>query len=163
MSKLVSCGARSVGNMAKKQRKRGAHPLPAISEEMKAWAAALGGELETWPKVTSKPMFGMTAYYLGEKIFAVLPKHRGFVSEKSIGIRIDGMDEPEAEELKKDKRVTRNPIGSKWMSFEIDGPRDLNSALDYLAQGYELCRKAKKPKAEPKKSSKTAARKKSTT
>src|SRR5437868_3513685 len=37
--------------------------LPKITEEMKAWSAALGAEVTTWPGVTTRPMFGLTAVY----------------------------------------------------------------------------------------------------
>jgi hypothetical protein len=40
-----------------------AQPLPPVSEQMKAWSAALTGELRDWPQITLKPFFGFTALY----------------------------------------------------------------------------------------------------
>jgi hypothetical protein len=125
--------------MPEKQR-RGAHALPKISEEMKQWSAMLGNELSGWPKVSSKPMFGMTAYYRGENIFAVLPKTRGFQSSKGIAFRFESISEKLAVELKGDARVISNPIGKKWITFEVENAKDVNAALEWLIRAYELSR-----------------------
>ncbi len=123
----------------KKRRNRAM--LPAVSEAMAQWAAAIGTELETWPKVSKRPMMGMTAYYVGKKIFAVVPKTRSFFADKGIGVRIETFSEKQLSELMKDKRALTNPIGKKWVSFEVDAPGDLREVLRWLSEAYEGERK----------------------
>ncbi len=135
--------------MAKKSptRKKGMHKLAAISEEMQQWCAALEAELATWLKVVSKPMFGMTAYYVGEQIFAVLPKTKAFFAPKAIGIRTESLAKETLEELARDSRSLNNPIGKKWVSFQVDGAPDLRAAIQWLSEAYEASRrKPSKPK-----------------
>ena len=43
------------------------HPQPAISEEMKAWSAALVTETADWPYISQRSFFGFTALYLPRK------------------------------------------------------------------------------------------------
>jgi hypothetical protein len=128
---------------------RGAHTLPKISEEMKQWSAMLGNELSEWPKVSSKPMFGMTAYYRGENIFAVLPKTRGFESSKGIAFRFETISAKLAVELKQDARVITNPIGKKWITFEVANAKDVNAALEWLSRAYEFSREKKRSPENP--------------
>ena len=123
--------------MAKKKTHKGSHPLANISEEMKQWSAMLGAELENWPKVSSKPMFGMTAYYTGEQIFAVLPKTKSFGASNGIGFRFEEISDKLAQELKKDARVISNPIGKQWITFVIEEPKDVNAAIGYLMRAAE--------------------------
>lgn len=63
--------------------------LVPISEEMKAWAAALEREAADWPRVSRKPMFGMTALYRGQQIFAVLPRTRGMGSPNALAFKLE--------------------------------------------------------------------------
>ena len=128
--------------MAKKPTK-GAHPLRPISEEMKQWSAMLGTELGDWPQVSTKPMFGMTAFYRGQQIFAVLPKTRAFGSENGVAFRFEAISKKMAESLRSDARVLTNPIGSKWITFEVKNSKDLNAALEWMSLAYEASRKLK--------------------
>jgi hypothetical protein len=50
--------------------------LLKIDAEMQRWCAQIDDELASWPDVTSRPMFGMTAYYRGTIIFAAVPRTR---------------------------------------------------------------------------------------
>ena len=50
--------------------------LPPVSEQMKAWSSALGGEIGGWPQVSTRPFFGLTALYRKDRIFALLPRTR---------------------------------------------------------------------------------------
>ena len=129
------------------KQKRGAHSLPKISEEMKQWSAMLGSELATWPNVSAKPMFGMTAYYRAEQIFAVLPKTRGFQTPKGIAFRFASISEKLARELTSDSRVLGNPIGKKWITFEVENAKDVNAALEWLSRAYEAADKSSSPRA----------------
>jgi len=61
---------------------------------MKQWCALLEGEVETWPQVRSRPMFGMRAFYRGKRIFACIPRTRALGSANAIILKF-----PHASEL----------------------------------------------------------------
>src|SRR5437868_8945399 len=65
------------------------HNLLAISEEMKAWSAALAAEVGDWPEVSVRSFFGFTALYLGDRIFAALPRTRGIESANSLAFKLE--------------------------------------------------------------------------
>src|SRR5436305_15015404 len=54
--------------------KRPRPKLHKISDEMKAWSAALAEEIAGWPQVKLRPMFGFLGAYRGSMIFAALPR-----------------------------------------------------------------------------------------
>lgn len=68
--------------------KRDRPRLPKISEEMKAWSAALSAEVANWPDVTVRPMFGMFGVYRGKRILAVLPRTRALDVPDSIAFKV---------------------------------------------------------------------------
>ena len=131
-----------------KKPAKGTHVLPKISEEMKQWSTMLETELSDWPQVTSKPMFGMTAFYRGPQIFAVLPKTRAFGTSNGVAFRFEEISKKLAEELKDDARVLTNPIGKKWITFEVREAKDLNAALEWISRSFEA-RKPARAKAKP--------------
>jgi hypothetical protein len=121
---------------------------------MKQWSAMLETELRDWPQVSSKPMFGMTAFYRGPQIFAVLPKTRAFGTSNGVAFRFEEISNKLAEELKNDPRVLTNPIGKKWITFEVKDAKDINAALEWMSRAFEA-RKPARPKAKPAKSKKS--------
>ena len=135
-----------------KKSTRGAHTLPKISEEMKQWSAMLSTELSDWPQVESKPMFGMTAFYRGEQIFAVLPKTRAFQTSNGVAFRFEAISEKLAKQLRSDARVLTNPIGKKWITFEVHEAKDVSAVLEWMSRAYEACRKPETKKARSKSS-----------
>jgi hypothetical protein len=137
-----------------KKRTKGAHVLPRISEEMKQWSAMLETELNDWPQVSSKPMFGMTAFYRGTQIFTVLPKTRAFGTANGVAFRFEVISEKLAKELKDDARVLTNPIGKKWITFEVRDAKDINAALEWMSRAFES-RKPARAKAKPARSKKS--------
>jgi hypothetical protein len=66
--------------------------LPKITEEMMAWPAALRAEVTTWPGITTRPMFGLTALYRARKIFAVLPRTRCMDVPNSIAFKLESAE-----------------------------------------------------------------------
>jgi len=68
--------------------------LLRISEEMKQWSAMMERELNAWPGVKSRPMFGFIGFYRDNKIFAGLPRTRALNTPNSIILKFD----PPAEE-----------------------------------------------------------------
>ena len=120
--------------------------LPAASEEMKAWAAALEAELETWPKVSSRAMFGFRALYRGKQIFAVLPRTRGMGSASSLAFKLEKPGPRVLARLKKDARISSTIMqASRWFVFEMESDGDLNDALDWLGRAYEAAGKRAVP------------------
>ena len=112
--------------------------LPAISEEMKAWSAALAGELTTWPGVRTHPMFGFTALYRGKRIFAILPRTRGMGSPNSLAFKLENAGPRLLRRLREEPRISTTVMrAGRWFVFELAQGSDLNDALDWLTRAYE--------------------------
>jgi hypothetical protein len=122
-----------------KKPKRPRPKLPPISEEMKVWSALLGQELNGWPHVTSRPMFGLLGFYRHKKIFAALPITRGVNTPNSLMFRIQPMPADLLARAQKEPRIDteRHLPGAKWFSFEIRSAADLRAILWWLNQAYE--------------------------
>lgn len=126
---------------AKKPPNRERPPLVKASEQMKAWAAALAAEMEAWPHVTTKAMFGMTGIYRKNKIFAALPRTRAFGSTTSVAFKVEGSGEKLLTKLKKDPHVTDTIMRTtRWLTYELESDEDLRSALNWLNKAYELAK-----------------------
>jgi len=125
--------------MKTKKTKRPRPNMPPASEEMKQWSAMLGNELTTWPKVTTRPMFGLRGFYRGKKIFAALPVTRAIKNPNSLIFRIKPMPLELLERAKKEPRIdTESAIPSaKWFVFELNSEADFRDALWWIDQAYE--------------------------
>jgi hypothetical protein len=125
--------------MKTKRTKRARPKMPPASEEMKQWSAMLGNELSTWPRVTTRPMFGLRGFYRGRKIFAALPATRAIKNPNSLIFRIKPMPPDLLERAKKEPRIdTENRVpGAKWFIFELNSAADLRDALWWLNHAYE--------------------------
>jgi hypothetical protein len=112
-----------------------------ISEEMKQWSAMLAAELERWPQVTSRPMFGLLGFYRKTKIFGGLPITRSIGTSNSIIFKIDPLPTKLAQRVANDPRIQlgREP-GGKWTIFEVRSEQDLRDALQWLSLAYELAK-----------------------
>jgi len=113
--------------------------MPRISEETKQLSAMLGNELSTWPKVSTRPMFGLRGFYRGKNIFAALPVTRAIKNANSLIFRIKPMPPDLLERAKKEPRIdTENAVPSaKWFTFELNSEADFRDALWWLNQAYE--------------------------
>src|SRR5271154_2722006 len=121
--------ASSKGKVSARPRPR----LPAISEQMKVWTAALAAELEAWPQVSTRPMFGLTAWYRRDKIFAVLPKTRGMDSPNSLAFKLPSASPRLLARIRKDPRIAFTEMQkARWFSFELSCDADLHDALEWL-------------------------------
>jgi hypothetical protein len=125
--------------MKTKRTKRARPKMPHTSEEMKQWSAMLGNELSTWPRVTTRPMFGLRGFYRGRKIFAALPATRAIKNPNSLIFRIKPMPPDLMERAKKEPRIdTESRVPSaKWFIFELNSAADLRDALWWLNHAYE--------------------------
>jgi hypothetical protein len=111
-----------------------------ITEEMRHWSALLQAELESWPQVSAKSMFGMLCAYRGKTIFAALPRSRAFGSGSSIIFKFNSMPVQLLAKAKNDNRVGTSTPGKRWFSFELNSDSDLRDALVWLNQAYEAAR-----------------------
>jgi hypothetical protein len=114
-----------------------------ISDEMRRWSRLLEAELMTWPDVSTKSMFGFLSFYRAGKIFAALPRTRGFHSSSSLILKFNPMPGTLLVKARADGRMdtnTRVP-GKGWFSFEVASESDLRDALGWLDQAYQAAQK----------------------
>jgi hypothetical protein len=118
--------------------------LLPISEEMRHWSAMLETEVCSWPKVTTKPMFGFLSFYRAGTIFAGIPRSRGFGAAASLIFKFNPMPPSLLQKAQHDSRLdtsTRIP-GKGWFSFEISSNEDLRDALWWLGRAYDSAKRA---------------------
>ena len=112
--------------------------LVAVSEVMKAWAAALQAEATGWPRVSTRPMFGFAALYRGNKIFAILPRTRAIGSPNSLAFKLKNAGPRLLTKLRKETRISTTVMRTtRWFVFELASDRDLKDALRWLNHAYE--------------------------
>lgn len=121
--------------------------LPKVSEQMKAWSAALSDEVIAWPQVSAKPFFGLTAIYRRDKIFALLPRTRGMETANSLGFKLESPAPRLLARIQAHPRTGAIEIQkARWFTFEITSDPDLHDALAWLGRAYEAAGKNKKPR-----------------
>jgi len=119
--------------------------LPKVSEQMKAWSAALGSEIAGWPQVSTRSFFGFTALYRRDRIFALLPRTRGMKTANSLAFKLDLRAPAVRARLDQDPRITSTHMGkARWFTFELSSESDLHLAVDWLGTAYEAAGKNKK-------------------
>lgn len=121
--------------------------LPLASEQMKAWSAALGAELQDWPQVTQKSFFGFTALYRGRTLFGLLPRTRSVFKGNAVALRIDGPNRSMLRLLENDSRIAAfGKNKARWFTFELSTDSDLHAALDFLGRAFDAAGNRKKNK-----------------
>jgi hypothetical protein len=124
-----------------RSEKRPRPSLPKISEEMKAWSAALTSEVRTWPNVSTRPMFGFTALYRKAKIFAVLPRTRGMESPNALAVKIGPAGTRALAIARRDPRIGfTDALKARWLTFEMSSDNDLHGALEWIDRAYAAAR-----------------------
>ncbi len=133
-------------NPAKSSRPK----LPAVSEEMKAWSAALATELGGWPQISLRSFFGFTALYRKDKIFAALPRTRGWGTANSLAFKLECATPGRRSRIERDPRIGFTLMGkTRWFTFELSSDADLHDALDWLGRAYEAAGQRKKSPERP--------------
>src|SRR5207344_1445025 len=96
-------------------------------------------ELQAWPGITTKPMFGFLSFYRKRYIFAALSTTRGFGSPSSFMLKFDPLPISLFKRAQRDSRLNmRTHIpGKGWFSFELSSESDIRDALFWLDQAYE--------------------------
>jgi hypothetical protein len=79
--------------------------LPPVSDQMKAWSAALAAEAAEWPRATVRSFFGFNALYRGDDIFGILPRTRSFGNGNLLAFRIDDAKDRIKARLEKDPHI----------------------------------------------------------
>jgi hypothetical protein len=129
---------------AKSSRGRGHRVkfLP-ISEEMKQWSASLESELNSWPGISTRSMFGFLFFYRRGVPFAALPRTRGFDSPSSLVFKFNPMPSALQKRAQADARMDATTKGSSkgWFAFELSTENDLRDALFWLNHAYEAATK----------------------
>jgi hypothetical protein len=97
----------------------------------------------TWPDVNRKAMFGFLSFYRAGKIFAALPRTRGFNSSSSLILRFNPMPAALLAKARADARMDTNTrVPAKgWFSFEVASECDLRDALAWLDHAYQAAKK----------------------
>ncbi len=134
--------ARKPGKAKNSSASRLRPKLVPISEEMRHWSAVLETELASWP-TTSKPMFGFQSFFRAGRIFAAIPRSRGFGTASSFMVKFAAMSPALFQRAKNEPRLnisTRIP-GKGWFGFELSSGDDLHDAIWWLSQAYNCARK----------------------
>jgi hypothetical protein len=119
--------------------------LPKVSDEMKAWSAAIATEVAGWPQVTGRAFFGFTALYRRDRIFALLPRTRAMGTPNALAFKIESPASRILDQMQRDPRVGSTRMRkARWFSFELATSGDLRDALEWLGQAYEGAGKSKK-------------------
>jgi hypothetical protein len=131
-----------MATVAKENPKKQKGPaLKPISEHMREWSAMLQSEVESWPNVSAKKMFGMTSLYRGKQIFAALPYTRTPSVPDSFMFKFERPNARTEEKLRADKRIiSEQGIGTRWFIFRMSSPQDLHAAVEWLAHAYEAAK-----------------------
>jgi hypothetical protein len=113
--------------------------FPLISEEVKQWSTLLQSELDSWPCITSKAMFGFRFFYCRGKVFAGLPRTRGFESPSALVFKLPSPSPALRKRAKADARLSasRKASSKGWFSFELASDGDLRDALFWLHQACQ--------------------------
>ena len=121
--------------------------FPPISDQMKAWSAALAAELRDWPQVTQKSFFGFTALYRGKTIFGLLPRTKSVFKPDAVAFRFESLSREVKPLLAKDARIAAfDKKKTRWFTFELSSDSDLHGALYYLGRAFDSARSPKKTK-----------------
>ena len=111
--------------------------LPKVSEETKVWSAALAQEIESWPQVSLRAFFGFTALYRRKKIFALLPRSRGFKTANSLAFKLESPPARVLAKLHEDPRVGVTEMKkAPWVTFALSSASDLRDALRWMERAY---------------------------
>ena len=128
-------------------RKNSAPSMPPISDQMKAWSAALAAEIGDWPQVSQKVFFGFTALYRGKSMFGILPRTRCIETRNAIAFPIDAPKRAVRARLDSDRRIgSIDKNNTRWFTFELSSDSDLHDALNWLGDAYDGVRAKKKSK-----------------
>ena len=124
--------------------------MKPVSEAARSWAAALAGEVASWPGVTVKSAFGMTMLYRKGVVFGALPRTRALFEEDAIllkflretpSLRARMEAEPRFVPGTMEQRHNNKKKGGEgrhWRIFLLRTESDIHPALEWLAEAHRL-------------------------
>jgi hypothetical protein len=115
-----------------------------LSPEMQRWSAMLAEELQQWPGVTTKPMFGLISFYREKTIFAAVPKSRALGSPNAVIFKLPKDSKWRGAALKDSRIQPENMETHKWFPFEIGSDRDLREALLWFERAFQSAKAPRK-------------------
>lgn len=103
----------------------------------------LQSELNSWPAISTKSMFGFLFFYRRGAVFAALPLTRGFDSPSSLVFKFNPIPPALRERAQADARMNASTKATSkgWFSFELSSERDVGGALFWLNHAYEAATK----------------------
>jgi hypothetical protein len=109
---------------------------------MQQWSAMLEKEVCGWPRVRSRPMFGLISFYRDNVIFAALPRTRALSTPDSFIFKFDPMPPALLRRARRDRRISseKESPDVTWYSFELGGADDMRDALWWLNRAYEAAK-----------------------
>lgn len=96
----------------------------------------LAAEVAAWPRVRSRPMFGLVSFYRNAKIFAAIPRTRAVASPHSIILKFHR----ENAETRRARRQLQEYPALRWLACELRLEKDLHAALRWLDLAYRMAR-----------------------
>ena len=130
-----------------KSKTSGREKLPAVSDQMKAWSAALAAEVADWPRATARSFFGFNALYRGDAIFGMLPRTRSFGNGNLLAFRIDTVTDRVKARLQKDRHIgSIDQNNTRWFTLELSCDADLHEGIHWLGVAYQASSKRRKSK-----------------
>jgi hypothetical protein len=141
--------SRSAKSTAKSVKPRGRVPstsrprpkLIKVSDEMRRFSTLLLEEVQTWPEVTTRPMFGFIGVYRGRKIFAALPRTRAMDAANSFILKLHAPPaglQKSARRAVKDERIRLGEGKKGWSWYFVNSERDIHGALEWLNHAWRL-------------------------
>ena len=86
-------------------------------------------------------MFGLTAWYRRDQVFALLPKTRGMGSAKAVGFKLPSASPRLLARIRKEARIASAEMQkARWFTFELGCDADLHDVLEWLGRAYEAAR-----------------------
>jgi hypothetical protein len=127
-----------------KKPKTGMPRFHKLSPEMQRWSVMLTEELEQWPGVTTRRMFGFTSFYRGKNIFAAVPKTRALGSANSVIFKLPEQSKWRAIAEKDPRIQAENMAAMKWFPFEIGDESELRDALLWFERALQSAKAPRK-------------------
>ena len=130
----------------RKSTARRRRKMVRTSEEVQRWSALLASEIDAWPAVRAKHMFGFLSYYRGNALFAILPRTRSFDNGRLLILKFTPMPDELLQRAQADARLdtTTRVEGRGWFTFELTREDDLRDALWWLQQAFACARQVGK-------------------
>ncbi|MBI2682058.1 MAG: hypothetical protein HYX26_02370 [Acidobacteriales bacterium] len=130
---------------SRKQPRKDRPALQRVPEEVREWSALLKSELDSWPGISYRKMFGVLAVYRKGVIFAGLPDKRALFTGRSVIFKFPTLNAKLAMKLNSDERVLAGTQpGKGWFGFELRSAGDITPALAWISLAYEAAKPTRK-------------------